>query len=401
MRKDGINKVKGFEILTTNIGIKPGNKKNDFVLIKVLGDSVVSGVFTKNKFAAAPVIVAKQNIKNDIKLLVINSGNANAGTGKKGLSDAKKINLELAKYLKISPNQVLPFSTGVIMQHLPVEKIIKKINEIDLESSFENSWIDAAKAIMTTDTVQKISSSILKITGENITLTGIAKGSGMINPNMATMLGFIAMDVKISKTLLNALVKEVADESFNLITVDGDTSTNDAFIIASSQLARNKKIVTKNTDYKKLKSELIKVAFNLASAIVRDGEGATKYVQIKIMNAKTRSEAMEVGKKIANSPLVKTAFFASDPNLGRILCSIGNSSIKNLNLEKIKLFLNNLLVFEKGLVSKKYDESLALKIMKKNQFSLTVDLKRGRETLTVLTTDFSYDYVKINAEYRS
>jgi glutamate N-acetyltransferase/amino-acid N-acetyltransferase len=401
MSKDGINKVKGFEILTTNIGIKPGNKKNDFVLIKVLGDSVVSGVFTKNKFAAAPVIVAKQNIKNDIKLLVINSGNANAGTGKKGLSDAKKINLELAKYLKISPNQVLPFSTGVIMQHLPVEKIIKKINEIDLESSFENSWIDAAKAIMTTDTVQKISSSILKITGENITLTGIAKGSGMINPNMATMLGFIAMDVKISKTLLNALVKEVADESFNLITVDGDTSTNDAFIIASSQLARNKKIVTKNTDYKKLKSELIKVAFNLASAIVRDGEGATKYVQIKIMNAKTRSEAMEVGKKIANSPLVKTAFFASDPNLGRILCSIGNASIKNLNLEKIKLFLNNLLVFEKGLVSKKYDESLALKIMKKNQFSLTVDLKRGRETLTVLTTDFSYDYVKINAEYRS
>lgn len=401
MSKSGINKVKGFEILTTNIGIKPGNKKNDFVLIKVLGDSVVSGVFTKNKFAAAPVIVAKQNIKNDIKLLVINSGNANAGTGKKGLSDAKKINLELAKYLKISPNQVLPFSTGVIMQHLPVEKIIKKINEIDLESSFENSWIDAAKAIMTTDTVQKISSSILKITGENITLTGIAKGSGMINPNMATMLGFIAMDVKISKTLLNTLVKEVADESFNLITVDGDTSTNDAFIIASSQLARNKKIVTKNTDYKKLKSELIKVAFNLASAIVRDGEGATKYVQIKIMNAKTRSEAMEVGKKIANSPLVKTAFFASDPNLGRILCSIGNASIKNLNLEKIKLFLNNLLVFEKGLVSKKYDESLALKIMKKNQFSLTVDLKRGRETLTVLTTDFSYDYVKINAEYRS
>ena len=401
MSKDGINKVKGFEILTTNIGIKPGNKKNDFVLIKVLGDSVVSGVFTKNKFAAAPVIVAKQNIKNDIKLLVINSGNANAGTGKKGLSDAKKINLELAKYLKISPNQVLPFSTGVIMQHLPVEKIIKKIHEIDLESSFENSWIDAAKAIMTTDTVQKISSSILKITGENITLTGIAKGSGMINPNMATMLGFIAMDVKISKTLLNALVKEVADESFNLITVDGDTSTNDAFIIASSQLARNKKIVTKNADYKKLKSELIKVAFNLASAIVRDGEGATKYVQIKIMNAKTRSEAMEVGKKIANSPLVKTAFFASDPNLGRILCSIGNASIKNLNLEKIKLFLNNLLVFEKGLVSKKYDESLALKIMKKNQFSLTVDLKRGRETLTVLTTDFSYDYVKINAEYRS
>ena len=401
MRKNKILEVKGFEILTANIGIKPGNKKNDFVLIKILGDSVVSGVFTKNKFAAAPVILAKENIKNKTKLLVINSGNANAGTGKKGLSDAKKINLELAKYLKILPNQVLPFSTGVIMQYLPVEKIVKKIKEIDLENSFKNNWIDASKAIMTTDTVQKISSSSFKIAGENITLTGIAKGSGMINPNMATMLGFIAMDVKISKALLNALVKEVADESFNLITVDGDTSTNDAFIIASSQLARNEKIVTKNAEYKKLKSELINVAFDLASAIVKDGEGATKYVQIKIVNAKTRSEAMEVGKKIANSPLVKTAFFASDPNLGRILCSIGNASIKNLDLESIKLFLNDLLVFEKGLVSKKYDESLALKIMKKNEFTLTVDLKRGQEILTILTTDFSYDYVKINAEYRS
>ncbi|MEK9771531.1 MAG: bifunctional glutamate N-acetyltransferase/amino-acid acetyltransferase ArgJ [Nitrosomonadales bacterium] len=401
MSKDKIQKIDGFEILTTNIGIKPGNKKNDFTLIKIIGDSVVSGVFTKNKFAAAPVIIAKENIKNNIKLIVINSGNANAGTGKKGISDAKKINHELSKYLNISPNQVLPFSTGVIMQYLPVEKIIKKIKMLDLDKSLKNNWFDAARAIMTTDTVQKISSACFKLAEEKISVTGIAKGSGMINPNMATMLGFIAMDVRISKRMLNALVKEVADESFNLITVDGDTSTNDAFIIASSQLAKNNKILTKNTEYKKLKSELTKVAFDLASAIIRDGEGATKFVEIKVMNAKSKSEAMEVGKKIANSPLVKTAFFASDPNLGRILCSIGNASISNLNLENIRLFLNDHLVFEKGLVSKKYKESLALKIMKKKEFSLTVDLKRGKETLTVLTTDFSYEYVKINAEYRS
>jgi len=404
--KSNLNKnikhIEGFKFITFNAKVKEKSVRDDFLIIIMDDRSKVSAVFTKNKYCAAPVLIAKKNLKNSTKLLVINSGNANAGTGKKGEQDVEKINHKLATLFSIKPSQVLPFSTGVILQPMPVARIMKSFEKyLTKPFLFKSDWLDAAKAIMTTDTIPKAISKTFNIDGHKISCTGIAKGSGMINPNMATMLAFIMLDVSISQKMLNELIKQVVAKSFNLITVDGDTSTNDSLVIASSNKAANEVIKTKNKYYFELEKHLIAIAKTLAQAIVRDGEGATKFVEIEIKNAKNIYEVSTVGKVIANSPLVKTAFFASDPNLGRILAAIGNVGSINFDPGKIDIKLNNSIVIRNGQLAKSYSEEKAFLAMKKKEFKLSINLKRGSVTESVFTTDFSYDYVKINAEYRS
>jgi glutamate N-acetyltransferase/amino-acid N-acetyltransferase len=400
--KKNILNVPGFRFLTFGAKIKLKNLKNDIVIVELGKKSKTAAVFTKNKFCAAPVLLAKDNLKlNDPQLLIINSGNANAGTGQKGIEDAKKINTELGKYFSLDPSLILPFSTGVILQNLPVERIKDSFKNNLTKIKYGSNWIDAAKSIMTTDTVPKAVSIKFNLGKNEITCTGIAKGSGMIHPNMATMLGFIFIDVKISKTLLKDLVRYVADRSFNLISVDGDTSTNDSFVISTSNDADNPVITKKDKMYIKLRNNVLEIAKDLAEKIVRDGEGATKFVEIEVKNAKNLSESKIIGKAIANSPLVKTAFFASDPNLGRILSAIGNVSMADLDISLIDLYLNNNIVVKNGMLSKRYSEKKAIEAMKSKEFKLSIDLKRGKEVATILTTDLSYEYVKINAEYRT
>jgi len=401
-QKKNILNVPGFRFLTFGANIKLKNIKNDIVIVELGKKSKTAAVFTKNKFCAAPVLLAKDNLKlNDPQLFIINSGNANAGTGQKGIEDAKKINTELGKYFSLDPNLILPFSTGVILQNLPVERIKDSFKSNLTKMKYGSNWIDAAKSIMTTDTVPKAVSKKFNLGKNEITCTGIAKGSGMIHPNMATMLGFIFLDAKISKTLLKDLVRYVADRSFNLISVDGDTSTNDSFVISTSNDADNPAITKKDKMYIKLRNNILEIAKDLAEKIVRDGEGATKFVEIEVKNAKNLSESQIIGKAIANSPLVKTAFFASDPNLGRILSAIGNAQLTDLDVSVIDLYLNNNIVVKNGMLSKRYSEKKAIEAMKSKEFKLSIDLKRGKEVATILTTDLSYEYVKINAEYRT
>ena len=400
--KKSILNVPGFRFLTFGAKIKLKNIKNDIVIVELNKHSKTVAVFTKNKFCAAPVLLAKHNLtSNDPQLFVINSGNANAGTGPKGIEDAREINRELGKYFSLDPNLILPFSTGVILQNLPLGRIKDSFKNNLANIKYGSNWIDAAKSIMTTDTVPKAVSKKFNLGKNEITCTGIAKGSGMIHPNMATMLGFIFLDAKISKTLLKDLVKYVADRSFNLISVDGDTSTNDAFVISTSNLAQNSVINKKDKMYTRLRNNVLEIAKDLAEKIVRDGEGATKFVEIEVRNAKDLNESKIIGKAIANSPLVKTAFFASDPNLGRILSAIGNSPISDLDVSVIDLHLNKNIVVKNGMLSKRYSEDKAIQAMKSKEFKLSIDLKRGKEVATILTTDLSYEYVKINAEYRT
>tara|TARA_B100000035_G_scaffold315460_1_gene336502 strand:+ start:3614 stop:4843 length:1230 start_codon:yes stop_codon:yes gene_type:complete len=401
-QKKNILNVPGFRFLTFGAKIKLKNIKDDIVIVELGKKSKTAAVFTKNKFCAAPVLLAKDNLKlNDPQLFIINSGNANAGTGQKGIEDAKKINIELGKYFSLDPNLILPFSTGVILQNLPVERIKDSFKSNLTKIKYGSNWIDAAKSIMTTDTVPKAVSKKFNLGKNEITCTGIAKGSGMIHPNMATMLGFIFLDAKISKTLLKDLIRYVADRSFNLISVDGDTSTNDSFVISTSNDAYNPVIIKKDKMYIKLRNNVLEIAKDLAEKIVRDGEGATKFIEIEVKNAKNLRESQIIGKAIANSPLVKTAFFASDPNLGRILSAIGNAQLTDLDVSVIDLYLNKDIVVKNGMLSKRYSEKKAIGAMKSKEFKLSIDLKRGKEVATILTTDLSYEYVKINAEYRT
>jgi glutamate N-acetyltransferase/amino-acid N-acetyltransferase len=401
-QKKNILNVPGFRFLTFGAKIKLQNIKNDIVIVELGKKSKTAAVFTKNKFCAAPVLLAKDNLKlNDPLLFIINSGNANAGTGQKGIEDAKKINIELGKYFSLDPNLILPFSTGVILQNLPVRRIKDSFKSNLTKIKYGSNWIDAAKSIMTTDTVPKAVSKKFNLGKNEITCTGIAKGSGMIHPNMATMLAFIFLDARISKTLLKDLVGYVADRSFNLISVDGDTSTNDSFVISTSNDADNPVITKKDKMYIKLRNNVLEIAKDLAEKIVRDGEGATKFVEIEVKNVKNLSESKIIGKAIANSPLVKTAFFASDPNLGRILSAIGNAQLTDLDVSVIDLYLNKNIVVKNGMLSKRYSEKKAIEAMKSKEFKLSIDLKRGKEVATILTTDLSYEYVKINAEYRT
>jgi len=392
--------VAGVTLGIAEAGIKKANRKDLLVMVLAEGGKT-AGVFTQNRFCAAPVIVAKQHLVQSVRALVVNTGNANAGTGESGILHAQTTCAALAKSLGIAPQQVLPFSTGVIMEPLPVDRIVQGMPAAGANLTADN-WFDAAHAIMTTDIVPKAASKQLQIKGKTITITGIAKGSGMIRPNMATMLGYVATDAAISDAMLQKLTKHAADHSFNRITVDGDTSTNDAFIVMATGKAGNKEIVNPHTEeFCLLQDAITAVAAELAKMIVRDGEGATKFITVQIEAGKDAEACAKVAYAIAHSPLVKTAFFASDPNLGRILAAIGYAGINDLNVDTIQLYLDDVLVAEKGGRAAHYQEVDGQRVMNQSEITIRVVLNRGTASTTVWTCDFSYDYVKINASYRS
>lgn len=397
---DQLLPVEGVTLGIAEAGIKKANRKDLLVMVLEEG-AKTAGVFTQNRFCAAPVIVAQQHMAQSVRALVVNTGNANAGTGKTGIVNAQATCTELAKLLGIAPQQVLPFSTGVIMEPLPVDKIIQGLPAA-LANRKADNWFDAAHAIMTTDIVPKAASKQVQINGKTVTITGIAKGSGMIRPNMATMLGYVATDAAISQPMLQKLTQHAADRSFNRITVDGDTSTNDAFIVIATGKAGNREIFNPHTEeFCRLQEAITEVAAELAKMIVRDGEGATKFITVQIEDGKTKEECAQVAYAIAHSPLVKTAFFASDPNLGRILAAIGYAGIDDLNVDGIQLYLDDVLVAEKGGRASNYREEDGQRVMNQAEITVRVVLNRGNASATVWTCDFSYDYVKINASYRS
>lgn len=388
--------VDGVELGVARAGIrKPGRR--DLLIVRVAPGTAVAGVFTRNRFCAAPVVVAKAHLRHPVRALVVNTGNANAGTGRDGLARARAVCGAVAAALGCRTQQVLPFSTGVIMEPLPVERITKGLPEAVVDLRADN-WAAAAEAIMTTDTVAKACSKTLRLSGGDAVVTGIAKGSGMIRPDMATMLGFVATDAKVAPAALRRVTKAAADQSFNAISVDGDTSTNDAFICLATgkgPVARSKK------DLEALAEAIAGVAQVLAQAIVRDGEGATKFVTVRVEGGRNATECRKVAYAIAHSPLVKTAFFAGDPNLGRILAAIGNSGISALDTAKVSLYINRVRVAVRGGRDPHYREAQGVAAMAKPEFTVRVALHRGNAAATVWTCDFSYDYVKINAEYRS
>lgn len=394
--------VSGVSLGTAEAGIKRPNRK-DLLVMQLCDGATVAGVFTTNRFCAAPVIVARKHLaqSSGIRALVVNTGNANAGTGEQGLRDARATCAALAGLLGCKENQILPFSTGVIMEPLPTSKIAAGLPGAVANMS-ENNWFDAANAIMTTDIVSKAISRKVTIEGATVTITGIAKGSGMIHPNMATMLGYIATDAAIAQPLLQAMVTEVANSSFNCITVDGDTSTNDALMLIAtgkSSLPEVKEAGSKAGTA--LKAGITEVATLLAQAIVRDGEGATKFITVKVEGGKNNGECRQIGYAIARSPLVKTAFFASDPNLGRILAAIGYAGIDDLDVAALKLYLDEVLVAENGGRAASYREEDGQRVMQQSDITIRVVLNRGNADAILWTCDFSYDYVKINASYRS
>jgi len=336
-----------------------------------------------------------------IRALIVNAGNANCGTGARGLEAAKRTCEAAARLIGCAPNEVLPFSTGVILEHLPVDRIEAALPRC-VESLAPDRWADAASAIMTTDTVPKAASRSVNINGATVTVSGIAKGVGMLQPNMATMLAYVATDATVAQPLLSRLVREVADASFNRVTVDGDTSTNDSFVLIATGRATAKEISTADDSaYRALKSAMVEVAAELAQAIARDGEGATKFITVNVGAAASEAEALRVARSIANSPLVKTALFASDPNLGRLLMAIGNAGIENLDTARVNLWLGDVQVIDRGGRAASYREEDGARVMKPSEIAMRVDLGRGAAQTTVWTCDFSYDYVKINAEYRT
>ena len=390
--------VAGVSLGIAEAGIKrPGRK--DLLVIKLDDGATVAGVFTTNRFCAAPVTVAKSHLAagKGVRALVVNTGNANAGTGEQGMAAARTTCAELAKLLGCAPEQVLPYSTGVIMETLPVDKIVAGMPQAIADLKADN-WFDASQAIMTTDIVAKAVSRQVQIGGKTVTVTGISKGSGMIHPNMATMLGYIATDAAIAQPLLQDMVSEAANCSFNCITVDGDTSTNDALML----IATGKSSVTIDAASRAaMQAVVTEVATVLAQAIVRDGEGATKFITIKVEGGKDEAECKKIGYAIAHSPLVKTAFFASDPNLGRILAAIGYAGVGDLDVATLKLYLDDVLVAENGGRAASYREEDGQRVMKQSDITIRVVLNRGAVNATLWTCDFSYDYVKINASYRS
>lgn len=398
---DSISPIKGISLGTAKAHIKKPNRK-DLLLVTIAEGSRVSGVFTQNAFCAAPVLLCKEHLKNesDIRALIINTGCANAGTGEEGISKAKETCQAVSELLSINSRQVLPFSTGVILESLPIDKIKNGLPDT-VKNLDPAHWFDAAEAIMTTDIAPKGASRRIKIQDREIFISGVSKGSGMIHPNMATMLSFIATDASINQILLDKLLKEVTQQSFNCITVDGDTSTNDSFILIATGHAGNREIIEEDNDYEILKAAILEVAIELAQAIVRDGEGATKFITIQVESGLDNAECRKVGFAIAHSPLIKTAFFASDPNLGRILAAIGYAGIESLDISKIELYLGDFLVAEKGGRATSYTEHQGQEVMKHSEISMRILLNRGHAKATIWTCDFSYDYVKINADYRS
>ncbi|MDO4591181.1 MAG: bifunctional glutamate N-acetyltransferase/amino-acid acetyltransferase ArgJ [Comamonadaceae bacterium] len=394
--------VAGVRIGVTEAGVRKANRKDLTVFLLDEGASV-AGVFTQNRYCAAPVQVSREHLAagQGIRAMVINTGNANAGTGAAGLANARKTCAALAQQLGVSEQQVLPFSTGVIMEELPVDRIVAGLPAAIANAKADN-WAVAAEGIMTTDTQPKAYSRSVVVGGKTVHITGISKGAGMIRPNMATMLGYLATDAAIAPALLQDLVKELADGSFNRVTIDGDTSTNDSFVLIATHQAGNEVITSwDSADAKALKAALQDVARLLAQAIVRDGEGATKFITVQVDGGKTEAECCLAAYAIAHSPLVKTAFFASDPNLGRILAAVGYAGIADLDQSKIDLYLDDVHVVVDGGRNPSYQEEDGQRVMKQQEITVRVVLGRGEASQTVWTCDLSHDYVSINADYRS
>lgn len=393
--------VQGVKLTAVSAGIKKVGRR-DVVLLELAEGSSVAGVFTKNAFCAAPVTVCKEHLaKAPIRFLVINSGNANACTGEQGLMDAKATCAAIAELTGVTPEQVLPFSTGVIGEPLPVQKITAVIPEA-LQKVNINGWDDAGAGIMTTDTRPKGFSQQFEYQGKTITVNGISKGAGMIKPNMATMLGYIATDAKIAQPLLQALAREAADKSFNRITIDGDTSTNDSCIlIATGQVDVPEVTEATGELYEKLHDVILAAHIHLAKSIVSDGEGATKFVTVAVSGGANRDECLDVAYAVAHSPLIKTALFASDPNWGRIVAAIGYAGVPDLDATKVRVHLNDTLIVEHGGRAKSYTEAQGQAVMSQAEIAININLGRGEVAETVWTTDLSYEYVRINADYRS
>jgi glutamate N-acetyltransferase/amino-acid N-acetyltransferase len=391
-----LHSVPGVDLGVAMAGVRKANRK-DVLVLRLAEGAVVAGVFTRNRFCAAPVEICRKHLsgKRAMRALVVNTGNANAGTGKDGLKRAQQVCEALAGQIGCRPDQILPFSTGVIMEALPGDRIVAAL---PIALGQQASWYSAAEAIMTTDTVPKAFSRKVRLTGGDAVVTGIAKGAGMIRPDMATMLGFVATDAAVSKKSLQILTRRAADRSFNCITVDGDTSTNDSFVVIAT--GQGPSVASRN-DLETLSQAIIEVSQQLAQAIVRDGEGATKFVTVRVERGRSEEECRRVAYAIAHSPLVKTAFFASDPNLGRLLAAIGYAGVKDLQAEKIDLYLDATLVAKAGGRHPAYREEDGVAAMKKPEFEVRAVLNRGKAEAVLWTCDLSFDYVKINAEYRS
>ncbi len=394
--------VPGVRLGTAKAGVRKPNRR-DVVLMALDEGASVAGVFTLNRFCAAPVQVCREHLAGGaaVRAIVVNTGNANAGTGADGLARARRTCASLAALMGVQPQQVLPFSTGVIMETLPVERIEAGLPAA-LDSLRPDAWAEAAEGIMTTDTLPKAASRQLQIGGRTVTITGVSKGAGMIRPNMATMLGFMATDAVLAPELLQPLVKEAADQSFNRITIDGDTSTNDSFVLVATHQAGHAPITALDSaEGLTLREALVGVAQQLAQAIVRDGEGATKFITVQVLGGRDEAECRLAAYAIAHSPLVKTAFFASDPNLGRILAAVGYAGIHDLDQSLIDLDLDDVAVVRQGGRLASYQEADGQRVMKQAEITVRVHLHRGAAETTVWTCDLSHDYVTINADYRS
>jgi len=395
-----LHPVKGIRMSAVSAGIKKAGKI-DVVLFELCEGATVAGVYTQNAFCAAPVLIAKKHhASNSTRYFLINSGNANAGTGASGMQAAMDCCTAVAEQTGCNSDQVLPFSTGVIGAPLPVEKIKAVIPEAVSKLSGE-AWSEAAKGVMTTDTVPKVYSKTIELAGKAVTITGIAKGAGMIKPNMATMLAYIATDARIEQESLQTLCQAAADRSFNRITVDGDTSTNDCCMLVAS--AQGGLVYAEITEQEKQQftAVLNEVFINLAQAIIRDAEGASKFVSVSVEQGKNTAECLQLAYAIAESPLVKTALFASDPNWGRILAVVGRAGLQELDISKVSIYLDEVCIVESGGASPTYTEAMGQAVMKKNEILITVKLNRGSCAEQIWTCDLSYDYVKINAEYRT
>ena len=402
-RAEDLHPVQGLRLGVTEAGVRKANRKDLSVLLLDEGASV-GAVFTRNRYCAAPVQVCREHLEGGqaaIRAMVINTGNANAGTGAPGLQAARDTCAALAKELGVQPQQILPFSTGVIMENLPVDRIVAGLPAAIANAQPDN-WAQAAEGIMTTDTVPKAYSLQAEVDGASITVTGISKGAGMIRPNMATMLGFLATDARVSQGVMAQLARELADGSFNRITIDGDTSTNDSFVVIATNKADHEEITSLDSvPGQALKAAMLVVSRQLAQAIVRDGEGATKFITVQVDGGKTAAECRQVAYAIAHSPLVKTAFFASDPNLGRILAAVGYAGIEDLDQTRIDLHLDDVHVAVNGGRNPAYREEDGQRVMKQSEITVRVNLGRGTASDTVWTCDLSHDYVSINADYRS
>ena len=401
-RPEDLLPVNGVMLGVAEAGVRKAGRK-DLLVMRLAEGASVAGVFTQNHFCAAPVILCREHLALDqpVRALVVNTGNANAGTGGDGLARSRKTCAELAVLLGCDGSQILPFSTGVIMEPLPVERIVAALPRA-LADCREGNWANAAEAIMTTDTVPKACTRRLNLGGKSVTVTGMAKGAGMIHPDMATMLGFVATDAAVSRAALQQMLTQASARSFNRITVDGDTSTNDSFMLIATGAAGTRTIVDeRHPDYAALARTVTEVAVWLAQAIIRDGEGATKFITVQVEGGKSEEECSKVAFAIAHSPLVKTAFFASDPNLGRLLCAIGYAAIPELDAGRVQLHLGDVLVAKDGGRDPAYREEDGQRVMQQSEITVRVELARGSAQSTVWTCDLSHDYVSINADFSS